>query len=124
MRTDRSAFCLEARSLRNVRSSQSLSYARCSVADRDSSTPSVTCARPTQRLSLRTKRLATMVDRYRKKIAAMVIQLAKDDPKFVKEMIQKLKRSGEIEADDLRYLERIANRWIAITEKNLQKARR
>jgi len=39
-----------------------------------------------------------MVDRYRKKIAAMVIQLAKDDPKFVKEMIQKLKRSGEIEA--------------------------
>ena len=63
-------------------------------------------------------------DRYRKKIAAMVIQLAKDDPKFVKEMIQKLKRSGEIEADDLRYLERIADKWIAITEKNLQKARR
>ena len=65
-----------------------------------------------------------MVDRYRKKIAAMVIQLAKDDPKFVKAMIQKLKRSGEIEADDLYYLERIADRWIAITEKNLQKARR
>ena len=65
-----------------------------------------------------------MIDRYRKKIAAMVIQLAKDDPKFVMEMIQKLKRSGEIEADDLRYLERIASRWIEITEKNLQKARR
>ena len=65
-----------------------------------------------------------MVDRYRKKIAAMVIQLAKDDPKFVKEMIQKLKRSGEIEADDLRYLERIADRWIRIAEENLQKARR
>ena len=64
-----------------------------------------------------------MVDRYRKKIAAMVIQLAKDDPKFVMEMIQKLKRSGEIEADDLRYLERIAERWIEITEENLQKAR-
>jgi len=32
-----------------------------------------------------------MVDRYRKKIAAMVIQLAKDDPKFVMEMIQKVK---------------------------------
>ena len=42
-----------------------------------------------------------MVDRYRKKIAAMVIQLAKDDPKFVKEMMKKLKRSGEIEAGDL-----------------------
>jgi hypothetical protein len=65
-----------------------------------------------------------MIDRYRKKIAAMVIQLAKDDPKFVKEMIQKLKRSGEIEADDLRYLERIADKWIRIAEENLQKARR
>ena len=65
-----------------------------------------------------------MIDRYRKKIAAMVIQLAKDDPKFVKDMIQKLKRSGEIEADDLRYLERIADKWIRIAEENLQKARR
>ena len=65
-----------------------------------------------------------MVDRYRKKIAAIVIQLAKDDPKFVKAMIQNLKHSGEIEADDLRYLERIADKWIAITEKNLRKARR
>jgi hypothetical protein len=65
-----------------------------------------------------------MVDRYRKKIVAMVIQLAKDDPKFVKEMIQKLKQSGEIEADDLRYLERIADKWIKIAEENLQKARR
>ena len=65
-----------------------------------------------------------MVERYRKRIAAMVIQLAKDDPKFVKEMIQKLKRSGEIEADDLRYLERIADKWIRIAEENLQKARR
>jgi len=65
-----------------------------------------------------------MVDRYRKKIAAMVIQLAKDDPQFVKAMIQKLKRSGEIEADDLGYLERIADRWIKIAEENLQRARR
>ena len=124
MRIDRSAFCSEARSLRNVRSSRSLSYVRCSAADRNSSTRSVTCTRPAPLLSLRTKRSAIMVDRYRRKIAAMVIQLAKDDPKFVKEMIQKLKRSGEIEVDDLRYLERIADKWIAITEKNLQKARR
>ena len=65
-----------------------------------------------------------MVDRYRKKIASMVIQLAKDDPKLVKAVIRKLKRSGEIEADDLRYLERIADRWIKIAEENLQKARR
>jgi len=65
-----------------------------------------------------------MIDRYRKKIAAMVIQMAKDDPQLVKEMILKLRRSGEIEAGDLRYLERIADNWIDITEKNLQKARR
>jgi hypothetical protein len=65
-----------------------------------------------------------MVDRYRKKIAATVIQLTKDDPKVVMEVIQKLKRSCEIEADDLRYLERIADRWIGITEKNLWAARR
>ena len=84
----------------------------------------VTSSRLAPLLSLRTKRWAIMVDRYRRKIAAMVIQLAKDDPKFVKEMIQKLKWSGEIEVDDLRYLERIADKWIAITEKNLQKARR
>ena len=124
MRTDQSAFCSEARSLRNVRSSESLSCARCSAADHDSSTLRVRCTRPARIAAFLGPRLAIMVDRYRKKIAAMVIQLAKDDPKFVKEMIQKLKRSGEIEADDLRYLERIANRWIAITEKNLQKARR
>jgi hypothetical protein len=65
-----------------------------------------------------------MVDRYRRKIAAMVIQLARDDPNLVTEVIQKLRRSGEIEADDLRYLERIANRWIRIAEENLRKARR
>ena len=65
-----------------------------------------------------------MIDRYRKKIAAMVIQMAKDDPQLVKEMILNLRRSGEIEAGDLRYLERIADNWIDITEKNLQKARR
>ena len=123
MRTDRSAFCSEARSLHNVRSSRRLSRARCSAADRDPSTLLLTFARPTQRLSLRTNRSATMIDRYRKKIAAMVIQMAKDDPQLVKEMILKLRRSGEIEADDLRYLERIAERWIEITEENLQKAR-
>jgi hypothetical protein len=65
-----------------------------------------------------------MLDRYRKQIAALVIQMAKDDPQLVEAMILKLRRSGEIEADDLGYLERIADRWIEITETNLQKARR
>jgi len=85
--------------------------------------PSIGCTRSTLRPSLRTKPAVVMIDRYRKKIAAMVIQMAKDDPQLVKEMILKLRRSGEIEADDLRYLERIAERWIEITEENLQKAR-
>ena len=65
-----------------------------------------------------------MIDRYRKRIAAMVIQLAKDDPKLVKAVIRKLKRSGEIELDNLRYLEHIADRWIRIAEENLRKGRR
>jgi len=124
MRIDRSAFCSAVRLLHNVRSIRSLSYARCSAHGSDSPALPVRCTRPAPLLSLRTKWSAIMVDRYRKKIAAMVIQLAKDDPKFVMEMIQKLKRSGEIEADDLRYLERIADRWIKIAEENLRKARR
>lgn len=38
---------------------------------------------------------------YRRRIAATVIQLAKDDPSLVKEVIARLRESGEIEADDL-----------------------
>src|ERR1700687_4408399 len=124
MRIVRSAFCSEARSLRNARPRHSLSYARCSATGGGWPPLPAGCTRPAALLWLRMKRSAIMVDRSRKKIAAMVIQLAKDDPKFVKEMIQKLKRSGEIEADDLRYLERIADKWIRIAEENLQKARR
>ncbi len=63
-----------------------------------------------------------MVDRYRRRIAALVIQMAKDDPQFVLEVIEKLKRSGEIAPDDLRYLERIAERWLRIAEENRRKA--
>jgi hypothetical protein len=59
-----------------------------------------------------------------KKIAATVIQLTKDDPKFVMEVIRKLQWSGEIEAGDLGYLERIAARWIRIADENLRNARR
>jgi hypothetical protein len=63
-----------------------------------------------------------MVDRYRKSIAAMVIRLAKEDPQLVIEVVQKLKEAGEISSDDLRYLERIAGKWIKIAEENRQKA--
>ena len=40
----------------------------------------------------------------------MVIPTAKDEPQLVKEMIPKPKRSGAIEADDLRCLQPIADR--------------
>ena len=64
-----------------------------------------------------------MVDLYRRKIAAMVISLAKEDPHLVKEMIERLKQSGEIESGDLAYLERIADKWIRIARDNAAKAR-
>jgi hypothetical protein len=61
---------------------------------------------------------------YRKRIAALAIQLAKDDPQVVKEVIARLRKSGEIEPDDLVYLDEIADRWIRIAQENRQKARR
>ncbi len=56
------------------------------------------------------------LDLYRKRIAATVVNLSKDDPYLVKEVIARLRAAGEIEADDLVYLERIADRWIRIAE--------
>jgi hypothetical protein len=61
---------------------------------------------------------------YRKRIAAMAIQLAKDDPLLVKEVIARLRKSGEIEPDDLVYLDQIADRWIRIAQENQTKAKR
>jgi hypothetical protein len=61
---------------------------------------------------------------YRKRISALAVQLAKDDPPLVKEVIARLRKSGDIEPDDLLYLDEIADRWIKIAEGNRQKARR
>ena len=61
---------------------------------------------------------------YRKRIAALAIQLAKDDPPLVKEVIARLRRAGEIEPDDLDYLDQIADRWIRIAEENRTRAKR
>ena len=61
---------------------------------------------------------------YRRRIAALAIQLAKDDPQVVKEVIARLRKSGEIEPDDLVYLDEIADSWIKIAEENRQKGRR
>ena len=49
--------------------------------------------------------------------------MAKDDPELVLEMIKQLKQSGEIEADDLVHVERIARQWVKISRDNLKKAR-
>ncbi len=55
---------------------------------------------------------------YRKRIVTLVIQLAKDDPHLVKAVITRLRGTGEIEKDDLVYLDRIADCWIDIARKN------
>ena len=68
--------------------------------------------------------LTMLASLYRKRVAAMAIQLAKDDPQLVKEVIARLRKSGEIEPDDLVYLDQIADRWIRIALENRQKARR
>ena len=61
---------------------------------------------------------------YRKRISALAVQLAKDDPPLVKEVIARLRKSGDIEPDDLVYLDEIADRWIKIAEGNRQRERR
>jgi O-phosphoseryl-tRNA(Cys) synthetase len=61
---------------------------------------------------------------YRKRIAALAIQLARDDPEVVQEVIARLRKAGEIDVDDLVYLDEIADRWIRIAEGNRLKGRR
>ena len=58
------------------------------------------------------------VDLYRRRVAATVVELAREDPFLVQEVIARLRATGEIEADDLVYLDRIADRWIGIAETN------
>ena len=67
--------------------------------------------------------LTMVVSLYRRRVAATVIELAKDDPSLVKEVIARLRAAGEIELDDLVYLDRIADRWISIAAGNRHKAR-
>lgn len=69
-------------------------------------------------------RWVVLTSLYRKRISALAVQLAKDDPPLVKEVIARLRKSGDIEPDDLVYLDEIADRWIKIAEGNRQKARR
>ena len=61
------------------------------------------------------------VDLYRRRIAATVVELAREDPFLVKEVNTRLRTAGENETDDLVYLDRIADRWIAVAEANAQR---
>ena len=65
-----------------------------------------------------------MTDLYRRWVSGLVIEMAKDDPELVLEVIKKLKSSGEIETDELIHIERIARRWVRIAQNNLKKAQR
>jgi len=60
--------------------------------------------------------LTMTVDTYRKRVASKAIVLAREEPLLVKEVIARLRASGEIAADELVYLDRIADRWIGIAE--------
>ena len=63
------------------------------------------------------------IDLYRKRVLALVIEAAKDDPELVLAMIEQLKTAGDIDADDLIHIERIARNWIKISQDNLTKGR-
>jgi hypothetical protein len=62
-----------------------------------------------------------MVDLYRRRIAALVREAAKEDPELILGLIKQLKEAGEIDADDLGHIERIARKWIKIAQENLAK---
>jgi hypothetical protein len=65
-----------------------------------------------------------LIGLYRRRVAAFAIQLAKDDPQVVKTVIVRLRKSGEVETDDLVHLDKIADRWIRIAEDNRRKRHR
>lgn len=63
-----------------------------------------------------------LLEFYRKRVAAMVIELTREDPHVVKLVIARLRKAGDIAPDDLVYLDRIADRWIRIARANRAKA--
>ena len=65
-----------------------------------------------------------MVDRHARKLKALAVQIAKDDPGLVLEWIRQLELSGDIEPGELRHIEAIARHWREINQENAKKARR
>jgi hypothetical protein len=59
------------------------------------------------------------IDSYRRRVTGLVVQVAKDDPELVLELIKQLRDTGEISADDLVHIERIARTWLGINQGNL-----
>lgn len=59
-----------------------------------------------------------MIDRYRQRVSALVIEAAKDDPELVLALIGELRASGEVAPDDLAHVERIAQKWVRISQDN------
>ena len=62
-----------------------------------------------------------MIKCYREGVASMAYRLAREDPELVLSFIGKLRKSGEIEPDDLQHLERIARKWVRIARENRSK---
>ncbi|MBK7238309.1 MAG: hypothetical protein IPI02_22975 [Sterolibacteriaceae bacterium] len=65
-----------------------------------------------------------MTDREAKRAVARALQLAREDPQLVKQLIKQLKATGEVDAGDLDHLEELADKWIKIAEENRMKGRR
>ena len=65
-----------------------------------------------------------MTDLYARRLKALAVQIAMDDPDVVLELIRQLEMSGDIEPGELRHVESIARHWREINRGNLKKARR
>jgi hypothetical protein len=59
------------------------------------------------------------IDAYRRRVTALVIEAARDDPELVLALIAQLREAGEVSADDLQHIERIACKWARINRDNL-----
>lgn len=61
------------------------------------------------------------IDPHLRRIAATVMEMLRDDPFRLKEVIAHQRAAGAIAPDELVYLEHIADRWIALAEGNARR---
>ena len=64
-----------------------------------------------------------MTDLHARRLKALAVQIAMDDPDVVLELIRHLEMAGDIEPGELRHVESIARHWREINRANLRKAR-